>query len=195
MSKMPPDPKNTKQYTLDNLPVPRAKDAIDIIKPSQEKQITITQIEPAIKEDELALKIAFRLMPSKAAFSRLKSDLWFNKEQISSVVIKVLQGPLATDESEITATLDMKGIAAGKHTVTVELYEWWDSTGEKLWYTAKEAIIDYVPKTRQERLVKVPIVRSVLGADLAVVSHVDKDIYSSIEKASKEEQLSKRDEW
>jgi hypothetical protein len=45
------------------------------------------------------------------------------------------------------------------------------------------------------RLVKIPSVRSVVGADLAVVSDSEKDIYREIEKTIKKEHISKRDDW
>ncbi|MCW3995265.1 MAG: hypothetical protein NWE98_03835 [Candidatus Bathyarchaeota archaeon] len=66
---------------------------------------------------------------------------------------------------------------------------------EVLWQTVKEATVDYVPKTRQERLVRVPTVRGVAGADLAVASEVQREIYSELEEALKKEQSSRRDQW
>jgi hypothetical protein len=189
------NPKFAKQFTLDNLPDPRPKDAIEIIKPSREKKITITQIAAVVREDEeLVVKITFKLYPSKAAFSRLRSDLWFDSQKINSFLIKVLQGPLATDELEYSTVLDMRGIAAGVHIIVFEMYELW-GLDEKLWQTVKEATVNYVPNNRQERLVKVPTVRSVAGADLAVVSDAEKNIYNKIEQLAKKEQLGKRDEW
>jgi len=187
------NPKHPKQVRLDNLPDARPKDAIDIIKQPQEEPITITQIEPKTKEDELALKIAFKL-PAKKAFSRVQSGLWFDRQHVGSALIRMLQGPLATDESEFSAVLDMKGIPAGSHIIGVEMYGLWDS-GEKLCRAIREITLDYVPQTRQSRLVKVPTVRSVAGADLAVVSESEKGIYRDIEKTVKREQSSKRDDW
>ena len=184
--------KPAKQLTLDKLPAANAKQANP--KPAQEKQIIITQIESTTKEDELALKIAFKLQPSRLAFSKVKADLWFDNTQISSVLIRVLQGPLATDESEYKTVLDMKGIPAGAYCIKVEMYELW-SSGEKLLQTVKEVTVDYVPQTRASRLVKVPTVRSVAGADLAVVSDSEKDVYLEMEKTMKKEQQSKRDDW
>ena len=88
----------------------------------------------------------------------------------------------------------MQGIPVGTHCIKIEMYELW-SSGEKLCQTVKEITVDYVPQTRQMRLVKVPTVRSVAGADLAVVSDSEKNIYSEIEKTIKKEQQSKRDDW
>jgi len=44
------------------------------------------------------------------------------------------------------------------------------------------------------RLVKFPIVKSVAGTDLAIVSDLEKDIYRDIEKTMKRKQISKRDD-
>lgn len=185
--------KPPKQFTLENFPDAQPKDALEIIKEPQDEPIKITQIEPVTKEDELTIKIAFKL-PAKKAFSRVQSDLRFDRELAGSVVVRMLQGPLATDESEFSAVLDMKGIVGGPHIIGVEMFGLWDS-GEKLCRAIREITVDYVPQTRQSRLVKVPSVRSVAGADLAVVSESEKGIYRDIEKTVKIEHRSKRDDW
>jgi D-aminopeptidase len=74
------------------------------------------------------------------------------------------------------------------------MYEPWDS-GEKLNFTAKEIAVQYVPQTRADRLVKIPTVKRVAGADLSVVSSSVKNIYRDIEQDQKQEAISKRDEW
>jgi hypothetical protein len=184
----------SKQSTLDRLPNARPKDAIEIIKQPPEEEINITQIMAQPKEDdELALKIAFRL-PTRKSFSRLKADLWFDREPCGSVLIRVLQGPLTTAESEFGMVLDMRGIAAGRHIVGVEMYGLWGEN-EKHCKTIRETTVDYVPVTRQARLVRVPSVRSVAGADLAVVSSSEKGLYKEIEQTIKKEHASKRDNW
>jgi hypothetical protein len=185
--------KPPKQFTLDNLPEATVKDALEIIKEPQDEPITITQIKPITKEDELTIKIAFKL-PVKKAFSRVQSDLWFDRELAGSVVVRLLQGPLAMDESEFSAVLDMRGIAGGQHIIGVEVYGLW-SGGEKLCRVIREVTIDYVPLARQSRLRKIPSVRSVAGADLAVASQADKNIYRDIEENMKRENSSKRDNW
>jgi len=186
--------KTVKQLTLDSLPNATKKEAIKTAKRIQEKQIIITQIDATTRENELALKVGFRLLPSKTAFSKVKSDLWFDNQQISSVSIRIPQGHLAEDEFELTPVLDMKGIPAGSHIIKVEMYELW-SSGEKLSQAVKEVTVDYVPQTRESKLVKVPIVKSVAGTDLVIICESEKDIYYEIEKTVKKEQLSKRDDW
>ncbi len=186
--------KTPKQLTLDSLPNAPTKELSKLTKPIHEKQIIITEIGAITREDELALKVGFKLVPSKAAFSKVKSDLWFGNQQISSVLIRIPQGPLAGDEFELTPVLDMKGIAAGSYTIRVEMYELW-SDGEKLSFASKEVTVQYVPKTRESRLIKIPIVKSFGGADLAVVSESDKNIYREIEATMKKDSVTKRDEW
>lgn len=180
-----------KQLTLDNLPNVHTKESNKLI---QQKQITIIEIQAIIREDELALKVGFKLYPSKSAFSKVNLDLWFNNQQISSRLIRVPQGPLSADELELPAVLDMKGIAAGAYPIRVDMYELW-SDGEKLCFTQKEVTVQYVPQTRESRLIKVPIVKSLGEPSLAVVSEFDKDIYREIEETMKKESDSKRDEW
>jgi hypothetical protein len=182
-----------KQFTLDKLPDSAPRDAIDIIKQPKETPITITQIQHAAKQDELSLKIAFKLPPQKS-FSRVQSNLFFDNEPISSVLVRMISGPLATAESEFSAVLDMRGIAAGPHIIGVEMYGLWGEN-ERLCRVYSEQPINYVPWTRQLRLVKIPNVRSVAGADLAVASKDEREIYDDMKKTVKKEQNSRRDDW
>jgi arsenate reductase-like glutaredoxin family protein len=180
-----------KQLTLDNLPIIYPKESNN---PLMQKQIIIVEIPIIITEDELALRVWFRLYPSKTAFSKLNLDLWFDNQQISSRLIRIPQGPLSADELELPLVLDMKGISAGAYLIRVEMYELW-SDGEKLSFTQKEVAVHYVPQTREPRLIKIPIVKSFGETCLAVVCESDKDIYREIEATMKKESDSKRDEW
>ena len=74
------------------------------------------------------------------------------------------------------------------------MYELWGS-GEKLSQTSRELTVDYVPQIRESRFVKVPIVKSVAGTGLVVVSESEKNIYCEIEKTTKKEYIGKRDDW
>jgi hypothetical protein len=182
--------KSPKQSTLDKLPVP-PKEAIDIVKATPDP-IDITQLQTIIKEeDELIVKISFKL-PAKKAFSRVKANLWFDKQQISSVSIQVLQGPLATDESEFTEVLDMSGVKAGEYNIVVEMFGLW-SLDEKISISIKEKTINHVPQTRLTRLTKVPSVKSVAGADLAVMTRNQSTLHHDLAWVQKREQLSNRD--
>jgi hypothetical protein len=148
MSKTKEAPKNLKapkQLTLDNLPNDPIKESDNITKHIYEKHIIITEIGAITREDELALKIGFKLLPSKTAFSKVKSDLAFDNQQISSVIIRIPQSPLAGDDFELTPVLDMKGINAGSHSIRVEMYEPW-SNGEKLSFTSKELLWNMFPR-------------------------------------------------
>ncbi len=185
--------KPSKQLTLNNLQN-EAKESKTLASKKPEKRIVITEISATSKEDELALKVAFKLVPSKAAFSKVQLDLFFNNQQVSSMTLRIFQGALAKNDFESTLTLDMLGIPAGKHTLKVEMYELW-SSGEKLSETKKEVIVDYVPKNRESKFIRIPIVKSVTGTDLTVISESEKEIYSEIEKTFKKEQLSNRDDW
>ncbi len=180
-----------KQLTLDNLPIIIPKEPS---KPIQQKQITIIEIRAVIREDELALGIGFKLYPSKTAFSKVKLDLWFDNQEIISRLIGIPQGPLSADELELPFVLDMKGIVAGAYLIRVEMYELW-SDGEKLSFTQKEVVVHYVSQTRDYRVIKIPILKSIGEPSLAVVSESDKNIYREIEETSKKESDSKRDEW
>jgi hypothetical protein len=189
-------PKNLKAYnqlTLDRLPIAPKKDPA-AYRQVQEKRIIIAEIGTLTKEDELALKVSFKLVPSKTAFLKVQSDLWFDNQKISSISIRIPQGPLAADDFELTPVLGMKGIPEGTHNIKVEMYELW-SSGERFSQAEKEVIVAYVPQTRESKFVRIPIIKSVAGTDLSVITASEKDLYRGIEKTMKKEQLSNRDDW
>ncbi len=182
--------KQSKQTTFDNLPTATEKRS----QAHNNKQIVITEIANETKEDDLELKVIFRLIPSKTAFSKVFVELYFDGQKLRCCAIRIPQGPLSADDLEFPFALDMKGIIAGQHVIRAEMYELWDS-GEKLTCAAKEVTIDYVPVRRQDRYIKIPIVKKLAGENVEVVSEPERDVYREIEKDQKEEFMSKRDEW
>jgi hypothetical protein len=183
-----------KQTTLDDPRYTPQKEPTKETDSDCKKQIAITKIDTATKEEELSFKIQFRLFPSRTYFSKITAELYFDGQQLKRSYISIPQGPLAADEFEFTSVLDMKGISSGPHKIKAEMYELWAST-EKLNFTSKEITVEYVPVSREDRLIKIPIVKSIAGADLAIISDSDKDLYREIEESKKKELTSKRDEW
>jgi hypothetical protein len=89
----------------------------------------------------------------------------------------------------------MTGIAAGPHTIKVEMYETWGS-GEKLTSASREVAVEYVSVRREDRhLIRVPFVKSEARADVAIVTEAEKSIYRETEEDMKKELMSKRDDW
>jgi hypothetical protein len=183
-----------KQKTLDSMQNNPQKEIAEPKRIEQKKQIIIIEIVSVTREDELDLKVGFSLLPSRAFFLRITSDLYFNGQKLNSAIMSIPQGPLTTDSLEFPYVLGMKGIAEGSYVVRVEMYELW-SSGEKLSSASKEVSIQYVPQTRESRLVKIPTVKSVAGNDLTVLSASEKEIYREIEEDTKRELASKQDEW
>jgi hypothetical protein len=184
----------SKQTTLDNLPEAPKNESIETFVNNPKKQIVITEIGFVTKENELALRIEFGLFPSKKFFSKMRADLFFDGQKLRSVSIMIPQSPLARDDFKLNPVLDMKGITAGSHVIRVEMFELWDS-GEKFTCASKEVRIEYVPLRREDKLIKVPTVKSVAGKDLVVVSQSEKDIYREIDEYTRQEAVSKRDNW
>jgi hypothetical protein len=196
--------KTGKQLTLDNLPTepqkkPPEKEELSPCsfaeKPDkQNKQIVITKIGSVIEEDELTLDVEFRLTPDKNAFSKVKSDLWFDEKRTKSVLLDILHSFGTIDEFTLKAALDLNGIEPGPHAVKIEMCEL-SSSGQIGAHTLKEATIEYLPQKRESRLKKVPIVKRIGGDGIAVVSDSEKDIYREIEDTMEKDMISKRDEW
>jgi hypothetical protein len=191
--KMLAEANRSNQTTLESLPAPSEKLNQRTASKSK-KQIIITEIGTATREDESDLKISFQLLPSKAAFSKIMSELYFDNCKMNCISIVIPQGPLSRDDFELSPVLDMNGINPGPHTIKVDLYELWLS-GEKLTSANKEVRINYVPIKRVDRLVKVPFVKHIAGADLIVVSDNEKVIYFQLQEDIRKEQNGKRDGW
>ncbi len=185
--------KRSKQSTLDNLAyhfdIQKTKG-----KDKPKKTIIINGIEHVTKENELDLRIGFSLLPSKTSFSKIIIDLYFQDNLVNSTSLSIPESLLLNDSFEHSLVLEMSGIREGDYVIRAELYELWDTT-EKLNFTAEEVIVHYTPITREERLVKIPTVKSVAGADLAIVSPSAKEIFSGIEQNLKKESESKKDYW
>ena len=190
---MKADVKKAKQSTLEDLSfqfnINRSKETT-----GPTKAIVISRIVDETKENELALKIEFTLLPSKASFSKINLDLYFHEQLLNSTPLCIPQSSLLNDSFEYSLILDMKGIAAGSYLFRVEMYELW-SSGEKLNFNEKEIVVQYVPQNRESKLVKIPTVKTDAGAGLTVVSSAAKSIYREIEEDLKKESTSKRDEW
>jgi hypothetical protein len=181
----------SKQATFDSLPV--AKEPSQKAEAHTNKQIEITEVCSETREDDLELKVGFRLLPSKASFSKIIAELHFDGQKLHRCAVRIPQGPLSADELELPVAFDMRGIDVGQHNIRVEMYELWDSK-EKLTCATKEVNIDYIPVHRQDRYIKIPIVKNP-AAEIDVVSEPLREIYREIEKDQKEEAAGKRDEW
>jgi len=154
------------------------------------KQIIISSLDSMTKYDEMILTVAFKLVPSKTVFSKVRPTLWFDGEEVKSGLIGIPQGFGYSDEFQLNYNLDMRGIAAGAHTIKVELHDLFSPCS-----AAKEETIDYVPLDRKAAYRKIPIAKKIAGEDFTIVSRSDKEIYTDIDKAIKSELDSKRDKW
>jgi hypothetical protein len=170
----------------------------NIQKPNQankpSKEIVVNNISEVVNEDELAINVEFILLPSKLAFSKINLDIYFEDQLLKSITLGIPQSSLLNDNFDFPIVLDMRGISAAKYLVRVEMFELWPS-GEKLCFTSKEIIVEYVPKTKESRLVKIPVVKSVAGSNIAVASSSEKSVYLDIEQDLKKEIQSRRDLW
>jgi hypothetical protein len=134
----------------------------------------------------------FKLIPSGSSFSRVIADLYFDGQKFDSLPLRIIQGPLASDVLEFSSVLDLTGIEAGRHVLTVDIFELWLS-GERITSTSKETTIDYAPVRREDRMIKVPIVKSTAGVELSIVSDSEKRLFSELKEERKKESTYDRD--
>ena len=183
------DVKKNKQYTLDSLPEPKTQQKLS----KTEKAIVVAQLAYIIKENVLELSIAFRLLPSQNHFSNLTLELYFDDNKLNCYLISIPPSQLLSNELEFPITLDMEGICPGPHTIKVEMYERWH-TGEKLTSTSRYVIVQYSPVRKEDRYVKVPIVRKIDGA-FRIILPEEKELYEQLERNHRKEIDSTRDHW
>ena len=117
----------------------------------QEKQIIITRFDRKLVWNELILEIEFKLSPNKDAFSKIKTELWFDQEKTKSFLFDILHSFGPTDEFKLKATLDLEGLPSGNHSVKIEMYEFW-SFLEKSSHTEKEITFYYSPQKKKPDL-------------------------------------------
>ena len=185
--------KKQKQTTLDSVcnQPPQGKTKVVVW---DNRKVVIEELSAKAKEDALALEIGFRLLPSKKVFSKVTLNLYFEEHLLYSAGMKIPKSPLLGDDFALTPVLDMKGIAAGSYKIKVEMYQPWATT-ERIAYASKELTVDYVPVKKEDRYIKVPFVKSVVGANVELVSKDEKELYREISESIKREIESKRDEW
>jgi len=181
--------KKAKQSTFDRIPPQKSADTIN----NSEKQIIIAPLKYIIKEDELELAVAFRLLPSQLTFSNLTLEIYFNDNKLNTYLISIPPSQLLSSELEFPITLDMKGIQPGEHPIKVDMFERW-STGERLTSTTQHVSVSYTPVHRQDRYVKIPIVRKIAGA-FRIVLPQEKKLYDEFQKSRRQELNSKKDQW
>ena len=138
----------------------------------------------------MVLFIEFRLIPSKVVFSKVRSTLWFDGQEVVSALIGIPQRFRASDEFQLTSELDMRGIAAGAHTIRVEVHDLFSSCAG-----IREEAVDYVPVDRKAAYRKIPIVKKIQGEGIAVVSESEKNIYHERQNTRKRDVNSARDKW
>jgi hypothetical protein len=182
------DLKRAKQSTFDNLPK-----TVDAPKPPKPEKSIVIQLTHTTKEDELDLAISFRLLPSRMHFSNLLLDLHFDGNKVNTYRVAIPPSRLLSDELEFPIALDMTGIPKGEHVIKVELSEKWE-TGEVLAYASKYVVMQYMPVRREDRYVKVPLVRKIDGA-FRIVLPEEKELYDALEKGNRQEQNARRDRY
>ena len=173
------------QLRLDSFPSEPEK------KPQEKnKQIVINGIHSATKYDEMVVSVEFELIPSKTAFSKIISTLWFDECEAKSAIIVIPQRFGNSSEFQLKSELDMRGIPSGNHIIDVKLRYCYSPC-----YAIKKEIIDYTSQDKKARYRKIPIAKKIAGCDFDVVSGSEKNIYQEIEKTKKKELISKQDKW
>jgi hypothetical protein len=181
------DINKAKQATFDNLP--KTQETHE----SKPQKSILLHLSHLIKENELNLSINFQLLPSRMHFSNLQLDLYFDNNKMNSYQIAIPPSRLLSDELEFPIALDMTGICQGEHIIKVDLAEKWE-TGEILTHASQYVVVAYSPVRREERYVKVPIVRKVEGA-FRIIMPDEKELYDKIEQGKRQEAASKRDTY
>jgi hypothetical protein len=175
-----------RQSTFDKFPKQTAEPFVKI-----EKSIMIAQLAYVIKEDELELSVAFRLYPSKNHFSNLTLELYFDDHKLDTHVLTLPPSQLLGDELEFPIALDMRGITAGTHSIKVELAECLN-TSEKFFCASKYIIAQYKPIKREDRYIKIPIVKKIGGA-FRIMLPEEQELYQDLEESKRQEIKSQRD--
>ena len=161
---------------------------------SHKRQIILTKIYLENHVNESTLKVDFKLLPKKSFFSKIKSDLWFDKKRVQSVLFDIMHSFGSTDEFSLKVTLDPNGITPGLHLVKVEMKEV-SSLNTKQIDVVKETMVDFEKQIKKSRLRKIQLVKKVECQGIVIISNKEKDIIGIIEANKKNDLLSKRNTW
>jgi hypothetical protein len=183
-----------KQVTLDSLLRCADKKAEETKLDTDKRQIILKEIDTILADEKLIIKIGFSLSPSKTSFSRIKLGLSFNAKQLKNNLITIPQSPILTNDFELPPIiLHMKGLDSGIYTIKVvlcELLPFGEGT-----CSSREIAVSYSSLKKEDRYIKIPIVKRFEGEALEVISESDKNIYRDIEQTIKKELASNQDEW
>lgn len=182
------DIKKSKQATFNELPHWEAEASNSQTK----KAISIAQLSHVLRDNELELSIDFSLLPSKSWFSNIALELYFDNNKMENYLISVPSSKLLGTELKFPITLDMTSIRPGEHTIKVEMYE--PKEGEKLCASSKYIIVQYSPVRKEDRYIKIPIVRKIAGS-FRIILPEEQDMLRDLERSKHEEMKSKRDQW
>ncbi len=185
-------PKHLLKYTDKNHKLDKISSAETVIL--HQKQIILTKIYLENNVEGLALKVDFKLLPSKKVYSKIKSDLWFDNKRVESVLFDILHSFGSTDEFYLKVTLDPNGITPGLHVVKVEMKEVSSLTKKQI-YVVKETIVDFKKQNKKIRLRKINLIKKVEGQGIVIISNKEGDITEVIEANMKNDLLSKREAW
>ena len=182
------DIKKSKQATFNELPHWEAEASSTQVK----KAISIAQLSYVMRENELELSIEFSLLPSKSWFSTVALNLYFDNDKLGDYLLSVPSSQLLGDELNFPVTLDMISISPGEHTIKVEMYE--PAKGQKLYASSKYIVFTYSPVRKEDRYIKIPIVRKIAG-EFRIILPEEQDMLKDLERSQHEEQKNKRDQW
>jgi len=118
-----------------------------------QKKIVITKVYLETKNEEPTLKVEFKLLPNKTFFSKIKSDLWFDKKQVKIFLFDILHSFGSTDEFYLKVTIDPNGISPDLHLVKVEMNDLWSFKKEQV-YAIQEITVEYQQENRKKKIKK-----------------------------------------
>ena len=112
---MPKNLKESNQLVLNTLHNTPEKEPVKTSSQFQEKLMVISEIDTFTKRVS-QLSVDFKLIHSTSSFSKMKSDLWFDNQQISSVSKRVPQGARSGGRRvKLSPVLDMKELLLISH--------------------------------------------------------------------------------
>jgi hypothetical protein len=149
----------SRQLTLDNQKFSRTISPKATLAANDSRQIILIKTESSQSKNELVIKVAFALSPSKSVFPSIRCNLFFDGQQIKTNLVTIPQNQVATNDFELTPiVLDMKGLNAGFHTFRVDLSELLPLKNKVS--SSKEFTIEYVSALKAEKYVKLPVVKT-----------------------------------
>jgi hypothetical protein len=154
------------------------------------KEVSITDLNAAVKREDLILNAKFKLAPSKRIFSRIRANLGFDDQLIKSFYLGIPYYYASQEEHPLRTLLSLENVNAGTHIIKLELSGLWPTAGPS---DTKEITFEYQPLVEMRITGAIPTLKKIEGPCVAVETDEARRLYEKMRQRWKRELIARRE--